>query len=233
MPRYCKTRDELLTELMEQMSALRASAQSYDGGHLWEAKRLASAAYILVHDSPRGRARSLLSQLGLRSSLECISSISAPVAERSHSGWDSSHGLLFVTLHNREARFTPKLGKGAESYRNIPFLSWYDEVIFYGLRNASVSRKNLIHYLRSQDGGAHVDPTLDDPHYHDWKAYGDPGLSFEQSGDGLMLYGPTFNVETGETIYDPNPGLPVRGSVFAAMRQIAWELESSISRLGF
>lgn len=43
----------VVRELSEQLSALRASCPGYDAGHQWEAKRIATALYTLLHDGRR------------------------------------------------------------------------------------------------------------------------------------------------------------------------------------
>lgn len=231
VPRHRKTRDEFLSEMREQMSAMRASAKGYDDGQLWEAKRLATTAYILVHDSIRGRSRSLLTHLGLRGSLVFVSSISNPT--RVVSGWDSRHGLMRVRMSGGKAYFVPKLQADSEAYRDLSFNDWYEEAVFHPLNGKTISRKNLIHYLRSQDGGAHVDAIIDNWEYHEWKMRGDPNLSYEFKDGHTSVFGPIIELATGKAVYDHNQGSPVLGSVHATMRQIAWELNESISKIGF
>jgi hypothetical protein len=67
-----ESKAELVQLLNEHRQALAASCEAYDGGHEWEAARLATTTFTLVHD--RGAIRSLLTQLGLKASLRFVSS---------------------------------------------------------------------------------------------------------------------------------------------------------------
>lgn len=237
MPRYKKTQSDLIRELSEQVAALRASSKGYEEGHLWEAKRLATTSYILVHDSIQGRSKSLLTQLGLRASLRIKSSISDPSEfDTKRMSWDIRRGLIVIRSSSGSVSFAPKLEPREEVYRSLSFGEWYEEVIFKGLYSTSVSRKNLIHYLRSQDGGAHVDSHLDNQSYVQWKMLGDPAVRFERDSDGVKIYGPMLDLRTGETVVLPQEeeiGEPIPNSVPAAMRQVAWELDQALAELGY
>ncbi|MFC1908223.1 hypothetical protein ACFLWT_02340, partial [Chloroflexota bacterium] len=61
MTKYVQTGDELLGHLKDQIAFMKISANSYDNGFEDEAKRLAVAIRILVHDTPQ--STSLLTQL--------------------------------------------------------------------------------------------------------------------------------------------------------------------------
>jgi hypothetical protein len=225
--RYPKTQADLSKELDEQLNALRTSCVNYDQGQLWEAKRLATIAYILLHDSVKGKSRSLLTQLNIRSGLKIPTSIRESIPDRTRLSWNSRAGLITVHVSGEGAAFSPKLGRDGP-YKEPSVHAWYDEVVSRALDNASVTRKNLIHYLRSQDGGAHVDPHLNDPSYYEWKTSGDPALRFE----GGTLYGPLVDLRTGKTVAPPYPnsGQPVPNAVPAAMRQIAWEIDQALGK---
>src|SRR5882724_5796434 len=69
---YVKTRSEIIDHYKKCKSALQASCEGYDKGNQWEASRLATAAYAMVSDGGKN-SRSILTQLGLRSSLKFIS----------------------------------------------------------------------------------------------------------------------------------------------------------------
>jgi hypothetical protein len=70
---WTRPREEVLDALNQQREALIASCKSYDEGNRWEALRLATAVYIIVHDGGRN-SKSILTQLGLRGSLRFVGS---------------------------------------------------------------------------------------------------------------------------------------------------------------
>jgi hypothetical protein len=59
-----RTRAEIKQAFDIQLAAVAASSRSYDDGNRWEALRLSTAVYNLVHD--HGSIKSLLGQLGIR-----------------------------------------------------------------------------------------------------------------------------------------------------------------------
>jgi hypothetical protein len=216
------------------MRTFRKKASHYDNGDTAWAKDLATAASILVDDSRGGRTVSLLTQLDIRSKISWVSSISEPMLNPRNLGWKAKNGLIKVRAIGKEATYAPKLEPVNEVYRKLDFNSWYDERIFIGIHLSSdITRQNLIHYLRSQDGGAHVDGKLTNKDYHDWKFFGYPALSYGvDSSNGLNIYGPLIDIRTGQAVPDQQ-FTPIPNSVRAAMRQVAWEIETSISEIGF
>src|SRR5262245_34753110 len=66
-----RARSELIILIEEQRQALAASCQNFDRGNEWEAARLATCVFTLVHDG--GPITSLLTQLGLRAPLRFVS----------------------------------------------------------------------------------------------------------------------------------------------------------------
>ena len=59
-----QSEDDLQTHLSEQIAFLKNSTKSYDEGFDGEAKRMATAIRVLVHDTPK--SASLLAQLALK-----------------------------------------------------------------------------------------------------------------------------------------------------------------------
>ncbi|MEE9987498.1 hypothetical protein [Agrobacterium pusense] len=57
------SQDDLNEHLAEQLGFLEASARSFDGGFIGEAKRMATTIRVLMHETPQ--SHSVLGQLGL------------------------------------------------------------------------------------------------------------------------------------------------------------------------
>lgn len=103
------------------------------------------------------------------------------------SAWASP--LLFVRVRLDGATYEPVLGDGPfrEQYRWLPFSRWYEQRIFHPVSQFTLTRKNMIFMMRSQDGGAHVDGHRSDEQYDSYTRYGDPLIRVSRSGTGVEL----------------------------------------------
>jgi hypothetical protein len=203
-----RTRDELVEALAEQRGAIRASGASFDEGELWEAKRLAAAVYVLVHDG-KGRTKSLLTQLGVRASLRFLST-AKPLDPKNLL---TEHSLVSMRVEVREtgsrARYRPAfdLYEQLFAFNRLQFLSWWEEPVIRDNQRRVLSRKNIVFSLRDQEGGAHFDEELRDEVYK--------SLVKENSAGWVVQKGDVMQ-----------PVMP--GPHLATMRQIAWELERTL-----
>lgn len=155
MPRNPRSKDDLLQRLTEQLQFLSRSADAFDGGLTDEAKRLAVAIRILVHD--HGSSRSVLGQLGLLD--RNFVSTTLPHDARNVATWC---GLLTLDVGTPLSdTYLPPLDGMLR--RSIPFADWWanEIVIVDDLRN-TMTRRDLVLTMCDQDGGAHVDPSLDE-----------------------------------------------------------------------
>lgn len=195
--------------LHEKRLAIRSSSRAFDRGELWEAKRIASEIWMLCHDG-RGKTKSLLGQLGIRSKLNFFSTgrrsplYNNPLAyppttlvafEGNITGW--------AVIPACQLGGFPACRPGWDSWQK--FHDWWDEPIIRRANGGSLSRKNLISSARDQDGGAHVDGELTDENYTSLIADLDPSL---RHGD-----------------------VPFRNAHLACIRQIGWEMEASLSAM--
>lgn len=225
MARHRRTRDELEQELREQAEALRASAAEYDNGKLWEAKRLATTAYVLLHDGGRN-SRSLLGQLGLKGEM---------LSTAKHDD-SSPMPLAIITIDVKAGgngtTFTPFLDLHSTVRRMIPFSKWYAEDVFIG-RHLRLSRKNLIFTFRSQAGGAHVDPDITDDSFQWLKTSGPIHVSSGPPGPAIDQYGNEVPCPPELENIFANLNGPVPNGHFASMRQIAWEIDQKLRAVGY
>ncbi len=155
--RIPQSQQELEDHLKEQVAFLEASADSYDRGFQGEAKRLAVTIRILVHD--HGSSKALLAQLNRLQSLRFFDSAipNTPGNLLTYSG-------LVITAHTKAgAEFIPMLDDNQIGPGEwVPFSSWWEGTIFVDNKKRKVSRKDLVLSLANQDGGAHVDPALNE-----------------------------------------------------------------------
>jgi hypothetical protein len=217
MAGQARTEDDLRREVVEQIAALRASCASYDAGNFWEAKRIASTAYILLQDGGRN-IRSLLGQLGWRDKLPYLST-----ADSTREGPVPHVSLALVRLRASQATFVPLCTDPCEwsFFHDLPFKRWWKEPIFKSSSGKLFSRNNLVTSWRNKDGGGHYDEFIDDDVYINFKNY-----------DGVPLI-KTFLEASQDEVTRRFAGLAeIRHAHSAAMRQIAWELEFSMFRAG-
>lgn len=207
MPKQLQTRAELLTHLREQVEFLRTSATLFDEGRQSEAKRLATAIRILVHDTDN--SKSLLGLLGVKTTLSFLDTSLPPnTADQIH----MHCGLVTILMAfggPGASKYRPPLDDLSEPRAGRPrpsFDDWWTAPVLTDNGNNSFARKDLVLGLAHKDGGAHVDPELEN-------AYA--ALS---RGNSLGWH---FYDEGGHLLLSESP-------VLANVRQIAFELESTL-----
>jgi hypothetical protein len=189
-----RTTEELERLLGEQLSFLEGSAAAFDAGFEGEAKRLAVAIRVLLHNTPQSHA--LLVQLG-----GVPSTFVDTAADDAPGNLVAFGGLVSVHVNPGPARYLAMLDD-APQRKSVPFDKWWNDSVFRDGQGESLSRRNLVLAAANQDGGAHVDPSLNETYAQ---------LSLDNSM-GLMTVGPD-----GDQV-------PMPGPEGAALRQIAHEL---------
>ncbi|MCM3555068.1 hypothetical protein M3697_08115 [Janibacter melonis] len=202
-----RDRPDLLERLSESREFIRLSSASYDGGYEAEAKRLAVALRVLLHDT--GTSNSLLGLLDAKATLKFVDTadpINPANLLRSHPG------LVIMSLgfdgDRATGSYVAPLGdvppdrigvvKGFDPWWNTPVLRDSDGEVW--------SRRDLVLSLANQEGGAHVDPKLSDKYER----------MVKQNGLGWV----SVSGEVEE---------PLGGNVVAvAVRQIAFEVEQTL-----
>jgi hypothetical protein len=201
-----RPRAELIQALTEQRAALASSCEGFDSGKEWEAARLATTIFTLVHDG--GSIVSLLSQLGIRGSLRFVSSgMLIP------GNLLNEHPLVGIQMNNDPVPSIKALplctGMPPEEIpiRHTQFPHWWAEELIFRQQGVELTRRRLVFALRHQDGGGHVGE-LTDPSYVRIK---------------------TSPVWIGQISGQPDePLYAMTGSV----RQIAWEITKTLDDYG-
>ncbi len=150
-----QTSEDLVNHLREQYGFLVVSAELFDHGGEPEAKRIAVVVRTLVHDTDS--SHSLLGQLGYKQRLHFVAQ------NYSYKPWNNLmfHGLVGLALPAEGPRFFALLDMLVP--RLLPFDEWWSEpVLGTRYRNRLFTRRELILALANKEGGAHVDPTLDE-----------------------------------------------------------------------
>ena len=164
MPKKPVSREELSVQLRDQIGFIRASCSLFDQGYTSEGKRITTAIRILVHDT--SNSHSLLEQLEYKNKLRFVSR-AAPYRtsyRKSNLVFRPTgpyQGLLNIQLGNKGGpRYVSKFN--SVDARPTPFDEWWNETVLKDADDALYSRKKLVLFVADTDGGAHIDPEMDE-----------------------------------------------------------------------
>jgi hypothetical protein len=203
--RYRLSHDELVEQLRIQVGFIERSSAAYDDGYEDEARRLATVVRVLVHDTRR--SASLLMQLGVKDKLRYHDTT---LHARPGGRLIAPLGLALqkvTTGPGGGGRYVP-VGDDLIPDRVRPpvvFSDWWTKEFEIG--EEKFTREQIVLNVANQDGGAHVDPSLD-ALYHALTRTNFGGWNF-------------IDVEGSEQAFDGNLAL-------ACVRQIASELRRSL-----
>jgi hypothetical protein len=103
MGKWHRPRTEVVQQMRNHILALETSGRNFDLGAKWEAPRLATAVYTMVHDGGRN-SKSILTQLGLRATLRFSSSVLAHIP----GNLLPEHPLVMVQLTTQKIEYMPR-----------------------------------------------------------------------------------------------------------------------------
>lgn len=155
--RVQRPKDELKHELKEQLQLLRHSCQVFDAGLEAVGKHISLSLRVLLHH--HGNSRALLDQLGLRSGRFLDSA--GPLNPRNLL---TECNLIGMRMTSAGATYLAlvSIGGGPLPLRPTPFAEWWNEPVLKDNRGNTFSRRELVLNVADTDGGAHVDPELDE-----------------------------------------------------------------------
>lgn len=207
MTKIPQSPDDLLAHLRDCVGFLRRSAISFNQGFLSEAKRMATTMRVLLHDTKT--SHSLLQQLDYKRQMRFVNSAYSVVPHNL-----LPHlGLVGFTKKGDKPSFAATWNDSAAAGYSRGYQSfdnWWNYTVIIDSKRVAFTRRDLILSLSNQDGGAHVDPTLD-------TAYAN--LTRNNSVGWQIVSG-----ETNTTIVGPLDGVELH-----SVQQIAFELLTSIS----
>ena len=197
-PRVAVPLGKIEEHFLEQLRLLKKSAAEFDAGDTGEFRRMAVAMRVLVHDT--SASHSLIKQVGLSNAKFVTSAM--PINE---ANMLSEFSLALVHLSGDGARLLPKLGDTPFSPRDMSLNDWWNEPVLRDNHRHHFTRHDIVSTVANQDGGAHVDPEIDQAYHR---------LANEHS-IGVISVGPDGEkpLEHIEKIY---------------VRQISWELIQSL-----
>jgi len=200
MSKYTQDNKELLGHLKDQIAFMQQSAISYDSGFESEAKRLAVVIRVLVHDTPKSHA--LLTLLGGEKQMLFYDSAS----KYDPRNLATSNCLTVMKLSANEAEYVAPLddlSSARDKNKKRSFDNWWERLIIYkDNKSNEFTRRDLVLAVANKEGGAHVDPKLD-------QVYADLSR-FNSLGWKLFVHGE-------EKDFNNTPVLP-------SIRQIAHEV---------
>lgn len=227
-----RTSAELEDAAREQIRFLRSSCEAYDGGFRAEAKRIASALYILLHDS--GAQKSLLRRVGLRDKIGFISAADPD--------WGSEcYVPLFIwSVPDEGGHFVPDFDIIREARDRCPRLrysAWIQGKLFANANGHQLTRKNLMFSIRNQDGGGHVDDSFKDESYRWLMINGADQARVPMRGGFASMFGPeemATSLKDG-VLYGRGRmmGEPVKDGHLAIMRAMGWEVSETLADAGW
>lgn len=212
IPDMPRTQEELIAQLRTHVIFLRRSGRLFDDGAEDEALRLAVSIRVLVHDT--SSSTSVLKQLGVKTTLTYLDTyIPPPEPQEGTFVWHMGAGVAGLTA-DELGRPCYKATKDLHplSIGPVPFDDWWNRSIIRDQAGADFTRRELALALANQDGGAHVDPELDEAYE-----------ALSRSNSLGWMAGVPWRVGDGEA-----DGVPMGSPVPANVRQIAWELEQSL-----
>ncbi len=156
-----QTEDELKDQLKDQIDFLIKSSKAYDEGFTSEAKRLATGIRVLLHDTQN--LTSLLTLLKKNDILFYDTSL-----DYNQNSLLLTPGLIMLKMGPNGGEYVPPLGNGPPTrYQKgkIPFTQWWNKIVLVDDKGNKLTRKDLVLTVCDKDGGAHVDPKLDEAYF--------------------------------------------------------------------
>lgn len=193
-----------LEQLRKRIRSISKSSREFDLGDADEAADIANYICMVVHDTG-GPSTSILTQLGKKD----ISFYDSAFPR--HPKDDGSYqGLVVMEMSsNPKWGWVPLIFGGdgpSESWK--PFDEWWNAVVLDDRHGIEFTRRDIVLAVRNSDGGAHVDPELDEPY-----------VKMEK----LKEFAFTFNVGGQEV-------KPRVGAGLASVRQIGFELLMTLEK---
>lgn len=225
------TNQDFAKHLTEQLGFLDASAVSFDAGAEAEAKRLALAIRMLVHDT--NHSTSLLTHLQVRDKLPWTDSAPGSIAG---AAMTLSAGLCTMQMQlgaRGEARYAAPLNSLAPEriHPGQAFIDWWSDPVLVDAESRSFTRQDLVLWVANKDGGAHVDGALPDA-YQALSRENSIGVTAgpgNEEGSMALAFG--LATSDGELTRSQADGEPLANSlVLCQVRQVAWEVRDTLTR---
>lgn len=148
--------------LEEQIQFIKSSCNAFDLGNQSESKRIATAIYMLFNDYRKNI--SITTQMNIKRHLRFF----ATDNQLNNKNLLTECNLIYQSVTENglatEFQYKPVLND-THFFRRVQFHTWWDEDIIRDKFRRTISRKSLVFMLRNKDGGAHVDPEINNDIY--------------------------------------------------------------------
>ena len=160
-PKVYRSRESIISALDESLGFLERSIEAYDGGHISEAKRIAVVIRVLLHDT--GICRSILKLLNEKHKLQ-FHNLCNPDVPGNLIPFMGLTGMRIQNPGNGENFiYTYCRHSFKESnYTKMNFDDWWNSKIIDDRKGGRFTRQELTLIISNKDGGAHLDPELDE-----------------------------------------------------------------------
>ncbi len=200
--RQRRSKEDLKKELKDQLDLLLHACSSFDNGLQAIGKHIALSLRVLLYQ--HGKSQALLLQLGLVD-MKFLDT----AGDLNPRNLLTECNLCSMKVETTGASFIPKcLSHGSPTAaRWISFADWWNKPVIKDKNNKKFNRRELILNVADTDGGAHVDPELDEAYMF---------LSRENSLGWIFTSG--------------NIKMPLDGPELQCVRQIAYEVIESLKK---
>ena len=154
MAKYKLNPQELLEHWDDQLSFIQSSVKEFDKGKENEARRIATSLRIMFHET--ASSHSLIKQTNLKYNFPLWSSGGLYTPSNLLSSWV----LLEMSMGENGLHYKPLSDTSGRTFF-LEYQDWWNEIVFDDKSNV-FTRKDIVGYIANQDGGAHVDPNLNE-----------------------------------------------------------------------
>jgi len=153
-----QSHSDLENHFKEHIGFLTASCEAFDRGFKAEAKRMACSLRVLLHDTKN--SKSLLKQIHQKHKIRFKNTCT----DYDPRNLLPQNGLVQIHVSSGGGEFHPRLDDNPHppTKPELAFEEWWNTTVVVDTKRNRFSRKDLILALANQDGGAHVDPNLDE-----------------------------------------------------------------------
>ena len=152
MTKYKLSKQELQDHWDDQIRFIQKSIKEFDRGDEKEAQRLATHLRVLFHETQK--SKSIFGQLKPQIIFYSSGDLYTP------SNLFTSWTLLDLMVSPEGIKYNAKSNNQSRCFF-LMFNDWWNEIIFDDKKN-KFTRRDIVTYVANQDGGAHVDPELDE-----------------------------------------------------------------------
>lgn len=155
--RVARSKADLQQELRDQIALLENSCQSYDSGLEAIGKHIALILRVLFHH--HGQSRALLEQLDLRD--KRYVDTAGPL---NPNNLLSEIPMVVMQISNNGSNYLPACVTDGSPVlpKKVKFVDWWNNPVLKDQQGRKFCRRELVEHVANTDGGAHVDPDLEE-----------------------------------------------------------------------